>query len=131
MEMLTLTKNSNNYVLSGINRSYSRSYFVAGTASRAIDGSLNYRIRALKTEHEISWSALTYDTAPDGGIGLAELEELMLAGGTYKLIVVRYDPSTEELFNVIFDPLSFPSDLVRLAGMKRRIWQVSIKLLEV
>ncbi len=133
-EMLRLKSESGTYhTLSEMNRAYSRSYEFVGSVSRAVTGKLNVRKRALKVVHSISWAMLTYDTALDGGIGLMDLEQLVFSGEVYTLEVNRYPASGDwpEQYQVMFDPESFSSSLVKLKGHGRRVWQVSVTLLEV
>jgi len=132
-EMLVLTHGETDYVLSAMYRSYRRSYHFEGYSSRSITGTLNILSRARKTIHTIEWAALPYDAAPDGGLGLADLEGLYLADEEYTLTVLRYAPSNErEIFTVRFDPEEgFDSSLLPWVGMKRRFWRVKIMLLEV
>jgi len=129
-EMLVLTKGSTNYVLSEVSRTYQRSQEVTGSASRSITGKLNYRTRAIKTIHNVTWDKLTYDEAPDNGIGLETLEALVRAGGEYTLTVSRYGVGWET-FTVVLDPASFTAELAKVRGMGRRLWRVSLTMLEV
>lgn len=129
-EMLKLISGVNEYVLSGVNRRYERGYYFAGTVSRAVTGSLNLCKRALKTVHTVAWDDLPYDDTPDGGIGLADLRDLFMAGGVYTLRVQLFEGSLDtESFDVIFDPEAFFFNLV--PGYGREFWRVSATFLEV
>lgn len=132
-ELLVLKKDSNTYYLSEVARTYSRGHYLAGSVSRAITGKLNVRKRAYKTMHTVNWEMLTYDTAPDGGLGLKDLEALVYSGDVFTLEVNRYPVSGDpvESFSVMFDPESFEYELVKLRGHGRRVWRVSVTLLEV
>lgn len=132
-ELIKLKREGAHYTLSGINRSYSRGVVFEGSISRAVTGRLNIRKRAMKTTHTISWSTLTYDAMPDGGLGLKDLEALVSSGLAYSLEVNRYPASGDwpEDFEVMFDPEDFSQSLVKLRGQGRRMWQVSVTLLEV
>lgn len=133
MELLILRQGGTTYKLSEGGRTYSRGNVFVGSVSRAISGKLNIRQRARKTTHSITWPMLTYDTMPDGGMGLAELEGLVYSGLVYDLEVNRYSVSGDwpEEFQVMFDPESFSQSLVKLRGHGRRFWNVSVTLLEV
>ena len=132
-EMLKLKKDGVVYLPSQINRTYNRGHVLIGSSSRAVTGKLNIRRRAIKTTHTISWSMLSYDEAPDGGFGLAQLEELVFSGEEFTLEVNRYPTSEDwpEEFQVKFDPESYSLTPVKLRGHHRRFWQVSVTLLEV
>lgn len=132
-ELLVLKKDTNTYTLSEIGRTYGRGHYLEGSVSRAVTGKLNVRKRAYKTTHKVSWDMLTYDTAPDGGLGLKDLEALVYSGDVYTLEVDRYPASEDpvESFQVMFDPESFDYNLAKLRGHGRRVWRVSVTLLEV
>ena len=130
-ELIKLTRNSVEYILSEVSRKYNCGFVFEGSVSRAVTGRVNVRTRAQKTVHNLSWDALTWDTAPDGGLGVDGLRALVYMGGVFSMIINQYKNGSQEAMDVVIDPESFRYELVPVRGLQRRIWRASLTLLEV
>ncbi|NPV54553.1 MAG: hypothetical protein HPY71_13730 [Firmicutes bacterium] len=129
--LATLTRDGQTYYLSDVDRSFDVEYIFLGAQERSVSGKLVVVERARKRRFSFSWDYLTYDTAPDGGIGLSALRGLVLAGGTYTLELRETSTGGVETIEVVFMPERFKYDLAKLTGLGRALWKVDVVLEEV